>query len=168
MTSILIFVVFLRGESRENVIVYHTSTTKYQSSWSTIFSIWNTMIGSTLVALPYGFSCSGTSSMLIVLNQEYSPICRNIARRWDCYPYGCCLLLHVQFDCYLWQSIIYLDISYIFICSSWIGFYRFRRPYAIPLWKASSNHLDGRLNVCACWRLYCLPCLDEGMCIHGV
>lgn len=30
-----------------------------QSSWSTIFSIWNTMIGSTLVALPYGFSQSG-------------------------------------------------------------------------------------------------------------
>ena len=32
---------------------------KYQSSLSTVFSIWNTMIGSTLVALPYGFSTSG-------------------------------------------------------------------------------------------------------------
>ncbi|OQR83241.1 hypothetical protein ACHHYP_14930 [Achlya hypogyna] len=53
--------VFVRGDAKE--VAFHTTydppRVVYQSAWSTIFSIWNTMIGSTLVALPYGFSCSG-------------------------------------------------------------------------------------------------------------
>ncbi|KAF0687638.1 Aste57867_20622 [Aphanomyces stellatus] len=50
---------FVRGSSEENLAEFNAPAHKYQSTWSTVFSIWNTMIGSTLVALPYGFSCSG-------------------------------------------------------------------------------------------------------------
>ncbi|ETW08246.1 hypothetical protein, variant [Aphanomyces invadans] len=49
---------FVRGASEEN-LAPSSSNRVFQSSWATVFSIWNTMIGSTLVALPYGFSCSG-------------------------------------------------------------------------------------------------------------
>ncbi|EQC40631.1 hypothetical protein SDRG_01713 [Saprolegnia diclina VS20] len=52
--------VFARGDAKEGFQTVHEAPPhRYQSGWSTVFSIWNTMIGSTLVALPYGFSCSG-------------------------------------------------------------------------------------------------------------
>ncbi|CAK4086878.1 unnamed protein product [Aphanomyces euteiches] len=48
---------FVRGMDEEESVMSPLKT--YQSTWATVFSIWNTMIGSTLVTLPYGFSCSG-------------------------------------------------------------------------------------------------------------
>lgn len=40
---------------------------KYHSSFLTIFSVWNTMMGSALLSLPWGFSISGIAGGLIVV-----------------------------------------------------------------------------------------------------